>query len=231
MDLLREKIVEFLVHNRVSTTEVADVLGKTGALKGIYAVNRGHYRAGIIKYVYAYDESNWPVHEQVENIEEDRIIYVDSFHCGDRAIFGELVSKYLLLYRQSRALVVEGNVRDTAELYRENYPIWCKGFNPVGCFNRKPEKELTEDCFIEHKKFFDGSIAVCDDCGVVVISKDRIDDELLSKLQNIENQEDIWFDRLNHFKESTFKIVCEKSYLADKEYIKIRKIIENGRNG
>lgn len=229
MDVMNKKIVDFLVHNRVSTTEVADVLGKTGALKGIHAVNRGHYRAGVIKYVYAYDESNWPVHEQIENIEEDRIIYVDSFNCGDRAIFGELVSKYLLLYRQSRALVVQGNVRDTAELYRENYPIWCKGFNPIGCFNRKPEKGLIDDSYIEHKKFFDGSIAVCDDCGVVVISKDKIDEELLDKLKNIENQEDMWFDRLNHFKESTFKIVCHQSYLADKEYMKIRKIIESGR--
>lgn len=225
---MRLSIVDYLVHNRVTTTEVADVLGKTGALKDIYAINRGHYRAGIIKYVYAYDESNWPVHEQIENIEEDHIIYVDTFGCGDRAIFGELVSKYLLLYRQSRAIIINGKVRDVAELYRENYPIWCKGVTPIGCFNKKPEKELREEEYVTRRAFFDGAIAVCDDCGVVVIPKERINDEMLNNLKKIESQEDIWFDRLNHFKESTFDIVCKKKYLEDLDYLKIRKTIDNG---
>lgn len=229
MNLISEKIVDFLVHNRVSTTEVADVLCKSGALEGIHAINRGHYRAGIVKYVYAYDESNWPVHEQVENIEEDRIIFVDAFDCGNRAIFGELVSKYLILYRQSRAIIVNGNMRDAAELYRENYPIWCKGFTPIGCFNKKPVNELEMIKYEEKKEKLDGAIAVCDDCGVVIIPKNRINEEMLTKLQGIENQEDIWFDRLNHFKDSTFEIVCRKSYLDDKEYMKIRKKIEDER--
>ncbi len=221
-----ETIVEFLVHNRVSTTEVADVLDKSGALEGIHAINRGHYRAGIIKYVYAYEESNWPVHEQIQDIEEDRIIYVDSFECGERAIFGELVSKFLLLYKQSRALIIQGNVRDAAELYRENYPVWCRGFNPIGCFNKKPSEELNQEVYKKNKEFYDGAIAVCDDCGVVVIPKDKINEAILIKLQNIENQEDIWFDRLNHYKESTFDIVCHKKYMKDKDYMKIRNRIE-----
>lgn len=227
--MIADRIVDFLIHNRVSTTEVADVLGKSGALEDIHAVNRGHYRAGIIKYIYAYEESNWPVHEQIENVEEDRIIYVDAFDCGNRAIFGELVSKYLLLYRQSKAIIINGNMRDAAEVYRENYPIWCKGFTPIGCFNRKPEKELEVSRYITKKNSLDGAIAVCDDCGVVVIPKEEINEKMLSKLQGIENQEDIWFDRLNHFKESTFDIVCKKTYLDDQEYMKIRRKIEDGR--
>ncbi len=227
--MIADRIVDFLIHNRVSTTEVADVLGKSGALEDIHAVNRGHYRAGIIKYIYAYEESNWPVHEQIENVEEDRIIYVDAFDCGNRAIFGELVSKYLLLYRQSKAIIINGNMRDAAEVYRENYPIWCKGFTPIGCFNRKPEKELEVSRYITKKNSLDGAIAVCDDCGVVVIPKEEINEKMLSKLQEIENREDIWFDRLNHFKESTFDIVCKKTYLDDQEYMKIRRKIEDGR--
>lgn len=224
--MIEKQIVEYLIHNRVNTTEVADVLGKRGALNGISAVNQGHYRAGTIQYVYAYDESNWPLHEQIEDIEEDHIIYVDSFNCQERAIFGELVSKYLLLYRQSRAIIVNGNVRDAAEIHRERYPIWCKGFNPVGCFNKRPVYELPYKEYKAQKEFLDGSIAVCDDCGVVVIPKKEISEDMLNRLKQIENQEDIWFDRLNHYKESTFDIVCKKTYLDDQEYMKIRKVIE-----
>ena len=44
-----EKILDYLVRNRVSTTEVADALGKTGVLPGLIPVNRGHYRAGKLR--------------------------------------------------------------------------------------------------------------------------------------------------------------------------------------
>ena len=215
-----DKVIDYLVRNRVSTTEVADALGKTGVVPDLMPINRGYYKAGKIKWVYAYDESNWPVHEQIQELEEDNIVFVDTFNCGNRAIFGELVSKYILLYRQSRAIVINGNMRDAAALIRENWPIWCKGLNPVGCFNTKPDKPFNEEQRQKNYEKYDGAIAVCDDCGVVIIPKDRINEEFYQALVKIENQEDIWFDRLDHYKENTFDIVCMKNYLKDENYRK-----------
>lgn len=220
---IEEKILDYLVRNRVSTTEVADALGKTGVLPNLIPVNRGHYRAGKLRWVYTYEESNWPLHEQIETIEEDCIIFVETFGCGDRAIFGELVSKYLLLYKQSRALIVKGKMRDAAGLMKENWPIWCEGFNPVGCFNKKPEKDFESELKKERYEKYDGALAVCDDCGVVVIPKERITEDFLHALHFVEDQEDIWFDRLDHYKESTFEIVCQKQYLKDEIYMDRRK--------
>ena len=54
---MREKIIDYLVRNRVSTTEVADALGKKGVLPNVMPVNRGHYKAGKIKWIYAYEEA------------------------------------------------------------------------------------------------------------------------------------------------------------------------------
>ena len=223
---IREEIIDFLVRNRVSTTEVADALGKTGVVPNLMPVSQGIYKAGKVKWVYAYEESNWPVHEQIQGIEEDCIVFVEAFGCADRAIFGELVSKYVLLYRQSRAIVVKGKMRDAAALYREKWPIWCEGFTPVGCFNREPAKHFDEAIRKEHFERYDGAIAVCDDCGVVIIPKERINEDFLAELHQIENQEDIWFDRLDHYKENTFQIVCEKKYLQDDVYMS-RSAIEN----
>lgn len=217
------RIIDYLVRNRVSTTEVADVLGKTGVLPNLMPVNRGHYKAGKVKWVYAYEESNWPVHEQIQDIEDDCVVFVETFDCGDRAVFGELVSKYLLLYHQSRAVVVDGKLRDAAGLIKENWPIWCNGYSPVGCFNRKPEREFDISIKKEHYEKYDGSIAVCDDCGVVIIPKGCITEMFLEKIHYIEDQEDIWFDRLDHYKESTFEIVCQKKYLEDEVYMSRRE--------
>lgn len=221
---IKEQIIDYLVRNRVSTTEVADCLGKTGVLPDLMPVNRGFYKAGKIKWIYAYEESNWPVHEQIENIEEDCIVYVDTLDCGDRAIFGELVSKYILLYHQSRAIIINGKMRDAAALIKENWPIWCNGYSPIGCFNRKPTNDVDQEWKNAHFAKFDGAIAVCDDCGVVVIPKEKINDDFLRDLHDIEDQEDIWFDRLNHYKESTFEIVCQKKYLQDEVYMSRRNI-------
>lgn len=224
MSNISQRIVDYLVRNRVSTTEVADALGKTGVLPNLMPINRGHYKAGKIKWIYACEESNWPVHEQIQDIEEDCVVFVEAFDCGDRAIFGELVSKYLLLYRQSRALVIQGKMRDAAALIRENWPIWCAGFNPVGCFNKKPGVELDEELKISHYEKYNGAIAVCDDCGVVVIPKEKLTEDFLLELHHMEDQEDIWFDRLDHYKENTFEIVCQKKYLEDDVYMGRKKV-------
>lgn len=222
--MIKKKIINYLVRNRVSTTEVADALGKTGALPNVMPINRGHYKAGEIKWIYTYGESNWPIHEQIQNIEDDHVIFIEAFDCNGRAVLGELVSKYILLYHQSRAIITNGKLRDAAGLIKENWPIWCNGFNPVGCFNGKPLNDFDELIKKEHSEKYDGSIAVCDDCGVVIIPKECISEEFLSKLHYMEDQEDIWFDRLDHYKESTFEIVCKKNYLKDEVYMSRRNL-------
>ncbi|MFP4260949.1 MAG: RraA family protein [Opitutales bacterium] len=210
---MKKSIIDYIRRNRVSTTEVADCMGKSGLLRDVTAINRGHFRVGNIKWVYAYDETNWHAHEQIASAKERDIVFIESIDCADRAIVGELVAKYLILYLQANAIVCSGNLRDAAALIRENYPIWCKGFSPIGCFNKQPDKPLPESLYKAHKEKYDGAIAVCDDCGVVIIPKELHTETFLKKLVAIEEQEDIWFDRLDRQKESTFDIVCLKKYL------------------
>lgn len=212
----KAKIIDYIKRNRVCTTEVADCLGKTGVLEGVMPINSGQFKVGNIKWVYAFAESNWDVHEQIISTEEGDIVFIEAFDCKHRAIIGELVSKYIILYRQAAAIVCNTKFRDAATLLKEKYPIWCTGFTPVGCFNKKPEHGLDPAIVAEHKAKYDGAIAVCDDCGVVVILKEDFTEEFYQKLVAIEEQEDIWFSRLDHYKENTFDIVCLKKYLNDK---------------
>lgn len=213
---MKERIIDYIKRNRVSTTEVADCLGKTGVLENVLPVNKGHFKVGNVKWVYAYKETNWDVHEQVVSTQENDIVFIDAIDCKHRAIIGELVAKYILLYRQAAAIVSNAKMRDAGALMRENYPIWSTGVTPVGCFNTKPEPPLDEVTEREHRNMYDGAIMVCDDCGVVLIPKELHTEEFLEKLVKIEEQEDIWFDRLDRKKESTFDIVCLKKYLNEK---------------
>ena len=171
------------------------------------------YAAGVIKYVYAHSESNWSVHEQIQDISPDHVILMDAFNVNNRALVGELVTKYLCLYRQSCALVTNGKMRDANDLIKNRYPVWCSGFTPVGCFNTKmDETPEIRAAASENSSFFDGAIAVCDDTGVVIIPKEQITEAFYRKLEHIEQQEDIWFNCIDFKKWNTFETVCLKKY-------------------
>lgn len=205
------QIIGYIRANRVSTTEVADCLEKSGNIESVTAVNRGHFRVGPVHWAYAYDQSNWPVHEQIRAAEKDSVVVVSSFACGERAIVGDLVAKFLLLYRQCEALVVDGNVRDAHRLIKENWPVWSTGFNPVGCFNE--EVELPHDEFVERERErYRDAIAVCDDTGVVIIPASQQNDDFLHKLEAMEAQEDEWYDCIDRRKWDTFETICLKKY-------------------
>ena len=209
------EIIRKIRMNRISTTEVADCLGKTGVFKDSHAVNRGHFAVGNVKWIYALDESNWSIHEQIREVQAGDVVMIEAFNCGDRAIIGELVTKFAVLYREAVAIISNANMRDANDIIKQNYPMWCKGFSPVGCFNKYIEQPLDSVIEKEHRDKYEGSIAVCDDTGVVIIPKEQHTEEFLKKLENIENQEDIWFEYLDKYKWDTYDIVCLKKYLND----------------
>lgn len=211
---IKEKIINYIIKNRISTTETADCLGKSGALEDVLPLNRGHFAAGEIQYLYAIEDSNWTVHEELDSCPvSNKIIFIDAVDVHGRAIIGDIVSKYILLYMGNKAIVCNGKMRDAHYLIKENYPIWCSGVSPVGCFNRPVNKSKYSTEIGKRKEFYQGAVAVCDDSGVVVIPRKQITEDFYNKLTEIELQEDIWYDCIDRKKWSTYKTICLKEYL------------------
>ena len=61
---------------------------------------------------------------------------------------------------------------------------------------------------------YEGSIAVCDDTGVVIVAEHEQTEDFVSRLEFIEEQEDIWYECIDRRKWSTYKTICEKAYLT-----------------
>ena len=215
MNIIQEAI-NLIEANKISTTEVADVLGKTGLIQGVRALNKGKFCAGEVVCLYAINNSNYELHRQLADADlNGKILFVYNVDC-DKAIFGDLVSKYILLYKRAKAIVINGKLRDAHTLIKEDYPIWCTDVSPIGCANYQNGVDLPTEQIAELKAKYEGAIMVCDDSGVVMIPKTKIDQQLLSKLEFIEFQEDIWFYCLDTLKMSTYDIVCLKKYQTDK---------------
>lgn len=213
---IKEKIINYISKNRVSTTEVADCLGKSGVVQDVLPLNPRHFAVGEICYLYAVQDSNWTVHEKLDGCSvSNKIVFIDAIDTHNRAVIGDLVSKYVLLYCGNKAIVCTGKMRDAHCLIKENYPIWCKGVSPIGCFNKPVDSMDFEEIINERREFFHGAIAVCDDSGVVVIPKSEINGIFYDKLVAIEQQEDIWYDCIDRRKWSTYKTVCLKEYLNE----------------
>lgn len=210
---LREKIISEISNNRISTTEVCDIMDKTGSMDGIISLNPGQYAVGEAFYVYASEETNYDLHSQIAEAPENSIVFIDVINCKNRAPIGDIIAKYLHLYRKVRAIVVNGRVRDAHTLVKENRPIWCKGVTPIGCFNE--DREITTETLSIAKKMkvkFRNSILVCDDSGISIIAKKYIDDSFLKKLEWIELQEDIWYYCIDTLKWNTFQTIAKKDY-------------------
>jgi len=213
---LKERMVKYIKMNRVSSTQVADCLGKAGAIAGIKAVNSGKFSVGVCRYIYAHSESNWSIHKQAREIMPNDIVIADGIDVQDRALFGELVTKFIILYRMADGIVVLGNLRDANDLIKQSYAVWCYGFTPVGCFNeQRDESDKVKRTAEERRSFYDGAIAICDDTGVTIIPKEQITGDFFARLEYIEQQEDIWFNCIDFKKWDTYDTVCLKKYLNE----------------
>lgn len=206
--------INYIETNKVSTTEIGDVLGKTGQIGTVHPLTQGLFKVGEVKLIYAINNSNYEVHKQLADIDDlkDKILFVYNVNC-DKAIFGDLVTKYIMLYKRAKAIVVNGILRDAHTLIKEKYPIWLDGVSPIGCVNYQNGQDIDSQFLSQLQAEYDGSIMVCDDSGVVMIPKDKINQQLVNKLQFIELQEDIWFYCIDSLKMTTFDTVCQKKYL------------------
>ena len=190
------------------------------SLTGIQPLNYGKFVAAEVFYTCTWGDSNWPLHEQVQHVPPGRVVYVDVIGCDGRAVFGDIVAKWLMLYKKSVGIVVNGFVRDIHRLRKEDYPIWCTGGTPLGCMNLDvPVTEKIDAHIKEQRRRFDGGILVADDSGCTLVTPVRQTKALLDRLNFIELQEDIWYFCTDTLKMSTYETICMKRYLQSPEIL------------
>ena len=149
----------------------------------------------------------------MRDVQPGEVVVMDGIGVNGRALVGELVSKFILLYREAVGIVSLERLRDANDLIKNNFAVWCTGFSPVGCFNvNVAETDEVRKAVAERRVRYDGTLAVCDDTGVVLIPREKLNEELYRRLVEIEEQEDVWFNCIDFRKWDTFDTVCLKKY-------------------
>ena len=219
---IRRKIIDKIKKNKISTTEILDTLNKDfNYYLDVKPLIPGSYVVGVGYVVHVIEESNWWIHLDLIDVPENSIVLVRCYG-ENRAAFGSLVSKYLLLYRQCKAIICDGNLRDANELIKQKYPIWLKGCSSVSCFNK--HDDIGEGRYEHLKSIIEEVIVVADDSGVALIPMSKHNKKYLEDLDWIEQQEDIWFIEIDNGKD-TYEVVCKKTYFEDEKWMKKIKFI------
>jgi|APGre2960657404_1045060.scaffolds.fasta_scaffold04245_3 regulator of RNase E activity RraA len=196
-------LLETIISLNLGSSEIADALGKTGSLE-VQPINSGKKVCGECYYIPAFDNTNWNVHEKIKSIPEKAVAVIVGINT-DRAIIGDLICEYLFEFKKVTAVVVIGKIRDIQTIKNHTWPVWCRGFSPVGAFNKKTLPSEDSTCqSIVWEKMLEDTIVICDETGVVVIKKDFPIEDVIA----ISEKEKFWHEQLRWGK-STFEIVCE----------------------
>jgi 4-hydroxy-4-methyl-2-oxoglutarate aldolase len=160
--------------------DVLDGRGPYGFLKGISlfgVLAPGQVVCGPVSTV-RYEPSSRTgqpqdvYHGAIDAVVKGGILMVDS-SCAEGSGTGELMCSGAKT-AGAAATVVNGTVRDLAEVRKLDYPLFAKGMSPVGVSGRMEATHYQVDLDIDGVRIRPGDVIFADITGVVVIPHDLV---------------------------------------------------------
>lgn len=163
-----EQIAEVL--SKTSAADVTEALHNTGAIAGINPITPGTKMAGRALTVWTYP-GDWskPV-EAIDLAKPGDVIVVDSGGVGP-AIWGEKATMSCIK-RKLAGIVINGAIRDVANIRKMNFPAFAKLITPVAG-EPKGQGMIDVPIKIGGQYIRTGDWIVADDDGVVVIPQEK----------------------------------------------------------
>ena len=177
---------EFL---RLPTGNVCDANDKSGNMDfHIKPIDSKSKLAGPAYTVPCAPADNIAIHEAIYSAPPGSILVIDSKGYTGAGPIGEIIITACI--KQGIAgIVIDGTVRDGADIEALGFPLFCRGLNPGG--TQKNVVTALDTPIICGGVFVNpGDMIVGDRDGVVVVKKERIQ-EVLDRARAISDKEDV----------------------------------------
>lgn len=164
---------------KLATSLVSDVFGRWAGAPGILPIAGlapGRVVAGPALTVRTRPGDNLVVHKALDIARPGEIVVVAAGGATDRAILGSLMAHHARR-RGIAALVVDGAVRDRADLETYGPPVFAAGVSHLGPYKDGPG-ELRGPVALGGLAVRDGDLVVADLDGVAVIPRERAEEIL-----------------------------------------------------
>lgn len=211
-DFLPKEIV--LEASRLSTSLLCDSMSGLGAMDyRIKPVAPGMKFAGTAFTVNIKNGNGSAVIASVSMAKNGHVLVISGKGNSSNAVFGDLMAR-IALKSGINGIVLDGLVRDTAELREVGIPIFALGATPSAAEKEGPgEINSSVSCggIVVHP----GDLIVGDCDGVVVVPRDEID-SVLSVAKSKANAE---AQLLHDIENGLFKVDCLKSQVEGLKFV------------
>jgi 4-hydroxy-4-methyl-2-oxoglutarate aldolase len=159
----------------------------------IRPIQQGIRIAGSAVTVSLQPGDNLMIHAAVEVIELGDVLVVAPTSSSDDAMighgmFGELLA-VSVTSRGCRGLVIDGGVRDVAELRRMGFPVWSKTIHAAGTTKSGPGS-VNGRVICAGVPISAGDVVIADDDGVAVVGRERAGEVLEASQRRLLKEEE-----------------------------------------
>lgn len=171
------------------STIVSDQLERHGFIQGVDQITRDELGilSGPALTVRTRPGDNLVIYKAIQLAEPGDILVIDAGGATDRAVMGEIVVKHATS-QGIAGLVIDGCVRDGAEIASGDLPVFAKGYSHVGPFKDGPG-EIRGTISVGGAIVRNGDIVVGDADGVAVIPVERLEEVIAGGRESLAREE------------------------------------------
>ena len=151
----------------LTSTLASDATGGAGAITGLSPLRPGQLVTGLASTVQVTPGDNADLRAALSGgAGAGQVLVVAGSAGSDRAVIGDLMGRWIE-GRGFRAIIIEGRVRDVAELRTLKLQVWCAGVTPIAA-EKVGGGSVGRTIRCAGVEVAPGDVVVADDDGVVV---------------------------------------------------------------
>ena len=170
----------------IPVPNIGDCMNRTAAISSAIASVNGVRMQGCAYTVRVPAGDNLLFYYAIDNANPGDIIVVDGGGFTERALCGEIMAA-LAEKRGLAGFVIDGAIRDKAEIREMDFPVFCRAFTPNGPYKNGPG-ETNVPVNIGGRIIHPGDILIGDEGGLVSFSPNQAE-ELLEKAHAVMKKE------------------------------------------
>lgn len=180
----------------IPVANLDDCMGRTAAVRAEIVPMGRSKLLGPAFTVKVPEGDNLMFHKAMDLAKPGDVIVIDAGGSIQRSIFGELMAHYCKI-RGIAGLVVDGSIRDAAEIAAMDYPVYARGVTPNGPY-KNGSGEINTVISFGGRTVHPGDIVVADADGMLFIRPDEAEPVLKAAEAVMEKEEKIMKTQLEN---------------------------------